>query len=205
MEKTEDDGIKDQTKKAAEIVGKCQGAGCNGNLIIRFAPQKGQYFVGCSRYPRCRKAYSLPQDGTIITTEDVCKSCGYPVIKIDKGENGISEICINPDCSSRASNAEKKENDNSKDHTKKTAEIVGKCQNVNCKGNLIIRFSPKKGQYFVGCSRYPRCRKAYSLPQEGTIITTKDKCRSCSYPLIKIDKGENGISEICINPDCPQK
>ena len=138
MEKKENDDSKDQTKKAVEIVGKCQGSGCSGNLILRFSPKKGQYFIGCSKYPKCRKAYSLPQDGRVITTEDKCKSCGYPIIRIDMGEKGISDMCINPDCPSRTSNTEKKESGGTKDQTKKAVEIVGKCQGANCKGNLSL-------------------------------------------------------------------
>ncbi|MBK5194384.1 MAG: topoisomerase DNA-binding C4 zinc finger domain-containing protein, partial [Flavobacteriaceae bacterium] len=134
-----------------------------------------------------------------------CKSCGYPIIRIDMGEKGISDMCINPDCSSRTSNTEKKESGGTKDQTKKAVEIIGKCQDANCKGNLIIRFSPKKGQYFIGCSKYPKCRKAYSLPQDGRVITTEDKCKSCGYPIIRIDMGEKGISDMCINPDCSEK
>jgi len=195
----------EQTKKTVEIVGKCQRSGCKGNLIIRFAPKRGQYFIGCSSYPSCRKAYSLPQEGKIITTEDKCKLCGYPVIKVDLEEKGISEMCINPDCTSRASEVKKTKKSETKDKSTKVAEVVGKCQSKGCSGDLIIRFSPKRGQNFIGCSKYPKCRKAYPLPQEGRIITTEDKCKSCGYPEIKVDLGEKGISEMCINPDCTSK
>ncbi|MEI7616433.1 MAG: topoisomerase DNA-binding C4 zinc finger domain-containing protein, partial [Actinomycetota bacterium] len=204
-EQAENGDSGDQTKKAVEVVGKCQAEGCKGNLIIRFSPKRGQYFIGCSSYPKCRKAYSLPREGKISTTEDNCKLCSYPLIKVDLEEKGISEMCINPDCPSRASEVKKAKKSETKDKSTKVAEVVGKCQSKGCKGDLIIRFSPKRGQNFIGCSKYPKCRKAYPLPQEGRIITTEDKCKSCGYPVIRADMGEKGISEMCINPDCTLK
>ncbi|MHB1376600.1 MAG: DNA topoisomerase I [Candidatus Humimicrobiaceae bacterium] len=194
------DGIKED-----EIVGKCPDPDCGGDLLIRFSPRTRKKFIGCSNYPKCDKSFSMPQSGLILTTETPCKECSFPVIRLIRKGKRPWDLCINPNCPSKASNMEKTENDDSKDQTKKAAEIVGKCQGAGCSGNLILRFSPKKGQYFIGCSRYPKCRKAYSLPQDGRIITTEDKCKSCSYPIIRIDMGEKGISDMCINPDCSEK
>lgn len=186
-------------------VGKCPNPDCDGNLLIRFSPKTKKKFISCSNYPKCDKSFSMPQSGLILTTETLCKECNFPVIRLIKKGKRPWDLCINPNCPSKASNMEKPENEESKAETKKAAEIVGKCQGAACSGNLIIRFSPKTRQNFIGCSRYPKCKKTYSLPQNALILTTEDKCKSCGYPVIKIDMEEKAASDMCINPDCPLK
>ncbi len=192
--------------KEDEIVGKCQNPGCGGNLLIRFSPKTRKKFISCSNYPKCDKSFSMPQNGLILTTETPCKACNFPVIRVIRKGKRPWDLCINPACPSKTQNTEKQENtDTNNTEVKKTAEIVGKCQAAGCSGNLVIRFSPKRNQKFIGCSKYPRCKKTYSIPQNGVIIPVEDKCKSCGYPIIKIDMGDKGISEACINPDCPLK
>jgi DNA topoisomerase-1 len=83
--------------------------------------------------------------------------------------------------------------------------IVGKCPDPNCNGDLIIRSSFKTHKKFIGCSNYPDCKKTFSLPQNGLIITTDQTCKICGYPIVKIIKKGKRPWELCINPDCPTK
>jgi DNA topoisomerase-1 len=191
--------------KEDEIVGKCPNPDCDGNLLIRFSPKTRKKFISCSNYPKCDRSFSMPQNGLILTTETPCKECNFPVIRVIKKGKRPWDLCINPQCPSKSPDIEKPENGDAKVETKKVAEIVGKCQGAGCSGNLVVRFSSKTRQSFIGCSKYPKCRKTYSIPQNGQIITTGDKCKSCGYPVIKIDREEKGITETCINPDCPLK
>ena len=83
--------------------------------------------------------------------------------------------------------------------------IIGKCTNENCDGNLIIRTSRKTKKRFIGCSAYPNCNKTFPLPQWGLIITTKDICKHCGYPIIKVVRKGKRPWNLCINNNCPEK
>ncbi|MDD5658742.1 MAG: DNA topoisomerase I [Actinomycetota bacterium] len=87
----------------------------------------------------------------------------------------------------------------------KEDEIVGKCPNPDCDGNLLIRFSTKTKKKFIGCSNYPKCNKAFSMPQNGLILTTENTCKACDYPVIKVIRKGKRPWDLCINPQCPSK
>lgn len=97
--KTIREGIKED-----EVVGKCPDPDCGGNLVIRSSAKTKKKFIGCSNYPKCRKAFSMPQNGLILTTEDTCKACGYPVIKVIRKGKRPWDLCINPECPSKNEN-----------------------------------------------------------------------------------------------------
>ena len=40
-----------------EVQGKCSS--CGGKLFIRKNKQTGQFFIGCSGFPKCRQTYCL--------------------------------------------------------------------------------------------------------------------------------------------------
>lgn len=81
---------------------------------------------------------------------------------------------------------------------------VGKCTQEDCPGDLIIRVSRNKKR-FIGCNAYPQCRNTFSLPQKGLILTTKDKCKECGFPVVKIINKGRKPWNLCINPQCPAK
>ncbi len=81
---------------------------------------------------------------------------------------------------------------------------IGDCP-VCKEGKLIIRYSPKTKQRFIGCNRYPDCKAVYSLPGNGKNVTpTNKKCEFCGFPLIKVGKGRSQRT-VCFNMDCPSK
>ncbi len=90
--------------KGDEIVGKCQLPECGGNLIIRVSGKTRKKFIGCSNYPDCTQTFSMPQNGLILTTDSVCKTCNYPIIRVIRKGRKPWDLCINPDCPSKNEN-----------------------------------------------------------------------------------------------------
>jgi len=83
--------------------------------------------------------------------------------------------------------------------------IAGKCPGEGCKGDLIIRVARASKKRFLGCNAYPECRTTFPLPQKGLLLTTKDLCKHCQYPKVKIINKGRRPWDLCINPDCPGK
>lgn len=80
-------------------------------------------------------------------------------------------------------------------------KVVGICD--NCGKDLVIR-KGKSGKRFVGCSGYPNCTVTFPLPQKGVITSTKEKCVSCTSPVIKV-KNKNFNYKMCLNLVCKTK
>ncbi len=120
----------------SRIVGDCS---CGGNLITISSPRGGK-FVGCSKYPDCKKTYSLPSGANVLKTK--CEKCGLPLISYGKPRQ---RACLDFEC---ANGGKKSSND-----------VVGKCP--DCGNNLIKRM----GRYgeFIGCSSFPKCRFTSSI------------------------------------------
>ena len=75
-----------------------------------------------------------------------------------------------------------------------------------CKeGSLMIKYSPRNRQHFIGCSNYPDCKAVFSLPGSGSTARSTDKiCEACGFPLISIGSGRSQRIA-CFNPDCPKR
>lgn len=69
--------------------------------MIRSSFKTHKKFIGCSNYPACTRTFSMPQNGLIITTEDTCKICGFPIIKVIRKGKRPWDLCINPQCPSK--------------------------------------------------------------------------------------------------------
>lgn len=83
--------------------------------------------------------------------------------------------------------------------------VVGKCPGENCNGDLIVRTARKTKKRFIGCNAYPGCRTTFSLPQKGLLVTIREECKHCGYPIVKIINKGRKPWDLCINPDCPGK
>ena len=101
------------------IVGKCTTEGCEGDLIIRQARKSKKKFIGCNKYPDCTTAFPLPQFGLVVTTENKCKICNYPMVKIISKGKRPWDLCINMECPSKD---EKYKKASSKGKDKKPAD-----------------------------------------------------------------------------------
>ena len=80
------------------IVGGCTT--CDGFLRMLMSRNKKR-FLGCTNYPKCTTTFPLPQKGKIISTDKKCDECQTPVIKVI-GTRYRFEMCINPDCVTKA-------------------------------------------------------------------------------------------------------
>ncbi|MBN1923683.1 MAG: DNA topoisomerase I [Nanoarchaeota archaeon] len=76
---------------------------------------------------------------------------------------------------------------------------VGKCR--NCGADLVIMYSKKNGQEFIGCSDYPKCNTTYALPA-GVYEFANETCQSCGAPIVLIGKYK---FKACIDKNCPSR
>jgi DNA topoisomerase-1 len=81
--------------KQQRIVGKC--GRCQGELLI-MRSHRGKRFVGCSKFPKCRNSFALPQRGKLDFSENTCDLCGSPMLKYGRGRGKKKDICINMKC-----------------------------------------------------------------------------------------------------------
>ncbi len=82
--------------------------------------------------------------------------------------------------------------------------IIGKCP--ACGKDLRVIVSKTTRKRFVGCSGYADgCRTAYPLPQVGMLKTTKDICKECNSPIVKIISKGKRPWILCIDPKCKTK
>ncbi|HLC22255.1 MAG TPA: DNA topoisomerase I [Candidatus Nanoarchaeia archaeon] len=80
--------------------------------------------------------------------------------------------------------------------------FVMKCE---CSGDLQIRYTPKFKSYFIACSKYPECKKSFSLPRGYLAKTSGKMCDACTFPeVLLISRGKRPWA-FCINQNCPKK
>ena len=140
-----------ETEDIQNFIGKCPECK-DGRLMMK----RGKFgkFIACSNYPECKKTFNLPSNGLIKNTDKVCEVCGSPMITvINKGKRPL-DVCINQDCKSKTSDAEKKE-------IKMIEEkkIEKKCP--KCSKDLVLRKSVYGS--FLACPGYPKCKHTESL------------------------------------------
>ncbi len=92
--------------RADSVVGKCPN--CGSDLMIRRAKKSGKRFIGCSGYPDCTTAYSLPPFGMVFATGETCPECGAPMMKVPQKGRPPWVFCPNYDCPSKAEAKAKK-------------------------------------------------------------------------------------------------
>ncbi|MBM3705917.1 MAG: DNA topoisomerase I [Actinobacteria bacterium] len=87
----------------------------------------------------------------------------------------------------------------------KEDQIIGKCVREGCQGDLIVRTSRKTRKRFIGCNAYPECTCTFSLPQSGLLVPSRELCRHCNYPVVRIINRGRKPWDLCINSNCPSK
>jgi DNA topoisomerase-1 len=72
----------------------------NGKLVILRSRKTGKRFVGCTNYfeGTCKTAFPLPQKGLAKPSGNVCKSCGWPTVRIWMKGKRPWNLCLNPKC-----------------------------------------------------------------------------------------------------------
>jgi DNA topoisomerase-1 len=80
---------------------------------------------------------------------------------------------------------------------------LGSCP--KCEGGMMRIIKMKTGRSFIGCSNYPACTNAYSLPMGVKIAGAGGKCSLCGAPMVRGFSGGKKVFEICPNASCKQE
>ncbi len=140
-----------ETRDIQNTIGKCPTCS-TGTLMMKF----GKYgkFIACDKYPDCTTTFKLPGNGLVKNSEKICEACQNPMIMVIKKGKRPMEYCINPNCKSKTTDAEKKELKNIEKN-----QVEKKCP--KCGKPLALRRSIY-GQFW-GCTGYPNCRTIVKL------------------------------------------
>ncbi|MGE0793359.1 MAG: DNA topoisomerase I [Candidatus Woesearchaeota archaeon] len=101
---------------------------------------------------------------------------------------------------------EKEIGDNLKESLQEMQDVqntVGECPKCK-KGTLMIKYSPKTKQKFIGCDRYPDCDAIFSAPKATKLMGAGKNCEVCGYPLLSVTHGGR-TSLVCFNMECKSK
>jgi DNA topoisomerase-1 len=77
-------------------MGICPKCG-EGKLVVRRS-KRGKRFMACDAYPKCENTYPLPQYGSIIPTEEPCKKCAGPQVRIVMSKRKPITVCLDINC-----------------------------------------------------------------------------------------------------------
>jgi DNA topoisomerase-1 len=82
------------------IIGVCPVCN-NGKLVILRSRTSGKQFIGCTNYfeGKCCASFPLPQKGLVKPSGNVCKSCGWPTVRVLTRGKRTWTLCFNPKCS----------------------------------------------------------------------------------------------------------
>lgn len=94
------------TRKKASEVGPCPN--CGKMLKLMFSRAKRSRFIGCSGYPDCKTGFPMPQKGKVTTTENLCKHCNHPILRVQFMGKRPWNLCINPLCPGKPEELRKK-------------------------------------------------------------------------------------------------
>ena len=97
-------------KEPDVVVGECPACaeqGKKAKLIARKNPRTLKRFIRCENYDECGTGYPLPQYGALTATEEVCESCGAPMVIVTTNR-GPWKLCPNFNCPAKKEAEEKK-------------------------------------------------------------------------------------------------
>jgi DNA topoisomerase-1 len=88
------------------VVGACPVCK-NGKLVILRSRKSGKRFIGCTNYFEgiCKTAFPLPQKGLAKPSGNVCKSCGWPAVRVWMKGKRPWNLCFNPRCPTKTKKA----------------------------------------------------------------------------------------------------
>ncbi|WP_089875583.1 endonuclease NucS domain-containing protein [Halogeometricum limi] len=116
--------------------------------------------------------YRLPAGATVL--DDACEDCGLPTIRAECG--AVFELCVDRACESL--------DDAVRDR------FDGEWTCPDCGSDLrIIR---RGGRLLAGCSAYPDCETAFSIPA-GVVVGECD----CGLPVFETARGRRCLDGTC--------
>jgi DNA topoisomerase-1 len=71
--------------------------------------------------------------------------------------------------------------------------------------DLLVRYSPKNKNHFVGCSGYPDCDVTYALPKAAGYDRVDEPCPECDDIQVTLRQFRQKPRTICLNPECPTR
>ncbi len=156
-----------QPEKIGEKCPECE----EGELVIR----EGRYgkFISCDTYPECKYTRPLEENKKEEPEllEEECPECGSPLVKrknrFGKYFIGCSTFpkCrylrnINDDGSELT---EEQKAEQAKNARPKPELLEEKCPDC---GEPLLKRKNRRGQYFIGCSGFPKCRYIRNIDEE---------------------------------------
>ncbi|MFN4259610.1 MAG: type I DNA topoisomerase [Gemmataceae bacterium] len=143
---------------------------CGKPMVIREGPRGP--FLACTGYPKCRNAHDVDAQGNPIKPVESglnCEKCGAAMV-VKRGPRGPFLGCsAYPKCrSTKPVPAEMKEKlkDMIPAPAKKAVPAIEVSETCpECESAMKLRPSPRGG-YFLGCSKYPRCRGTREVSPE---------------------------------------
>jgi len=108
-------------RRDERVLGACTKC-AEGKLVIK--KSKFGFFAACNKYPECKTTFSLPKNSSVLATNKACLFCKTPVIKVVRKGKRPFEMCLLPNCESKASWGQK-----SMAPVKKPLKPVGKKKN----------------------------------------------------------------------------
>jgi DNA topoisomerase-1 len=135
---------------------------CGSPMVIREG-RRGP-FLACTGYPKCKNAKDVDKDGNPVQPLTVginCEKCGSPMA-VKRGPRGPFLGCTRyPACkSTKPMSAELKEELKDKLPTPAprkegpAIEVADLCPECNSP----MKLRQYRGRYFLGCSKYPKCK-----------------------------------------------
>jgi DNA topoisomerase-1 len=72
----------------------------SGKLVILRSKKTGKRFVGCTNYfeGKCSTSFPLPQKGLVKPSGSICRSCGWPTVRVFMRGKRAWTLCFNPKC-----------------------------------------------------------------------------------------------------------
>ena len=149
---------------------------CGAHMIVKMG-RYGKY-LACPNYPKCSNIKPYKQNNEPDEESDVvCEKCGAKMV-YRTGPYGRYLAC--PECKA------------TKSIVVDTGITCPKCH----EGHLVRRRS-KRGRYFYGCSKYPKCDMAvWNEPVDQF-------CPVCGSIMVKKVDRKKEEHIVCSNPECP--
>jgi DNA topoisomerase-1 len=142
---------------------------CGKPMVLRQGPRGP--FLACSGFPKCRNAKDVDTEGNPvkpIETGIQCEKCGA-AMTVKRGPRGPFLSCsAYPKCRSTKpvpQDLKEKLKDVMPPLPKKEVPAV-EVKEVCPKCEAPMKLRPGRGGYFLGCSKYPKCRGTREAPPE---------------------------------------
>ena len=149
---------------------KCEK--CGKMMLLRYN-RRGEPFLGCEGYPKCRSTLPCDAQGNPQKPEatgEVCEKCGSPMV-VKNSRRGPFMACSGyPKCRNAKPIGGKKGEGGEAGAAKraparkKSVKILTDIDCPDCGAKLTVRQGPRGP--FLGCSKYPKCRHAEDVPPD---------------------------------------